>query len=400
MRKNIYLAIVLFTLTTCVRNSQKEDKDDSFATFWDDCDVVAKYDIVNGDTILVCDAKRIKRKKVIPLDLLTKKLEMIKLDATVEDGWVNRRFSRVYFTDNYIAICLAKSPVLLFQKDGTFLRKVGKIGQGPGEFSFLDNICLDEKQNRIYILPMMSKHIFVYDFDGMFLQSIPLPEFIFMGSTLRIISGNRLLITKAIGPNTEYCLWVQDLDGNLIQGVKSEDYFGLSETTSVGTISKNTTNNIDFYMMGQYYNSYHYDIGQNRLKPVFRIEGEDGFLAIHEYPKHFIIQKTKSDPKDDETIEAIIVDKQTLKGCFFDGIQFPSGLIYNQYTLFFPMFNSFFSIADFGSEIMNSIQNTELDKLSNKQLKELEKLKNFLGDPIKYEKDDDLFIFRAEYVFR
>lgn len=121
------------------------------------------------------------------------------------------------------------------------------------------------------------------------------------------------------------------------------------------------------------------------------------FLAIHEYPKHFIIQRTNPNPQNDEIIDAIIIDKQTLKGCFLGGIQLPSGLIYNQYTMFFPMFNSFFSIADFGSEIINSIQNMKLDKLSGKQLKELESLKKLLGDPMKYEIDDDLFIFRAEY---
>ena len=39
----------------------------------------------------------------------------------------------------------------------------------------------------------------------------------------------------------------------------------------------------------------------------------------------------------------------------------------------------------------------ELDNLSNKQLKELERLNKLIGDPMKYEKDDDLFIFKAEY---
>lgn len=150
-------------------------------------------------------------------------------------------------------------------------------------------------------------------------------------------------------------------------------------------------------MMGQYYDSYHYDIAQNRLKPVFRINGEEGFLAIHECPKHFIIQKTKADPKDNEPIEAIIVDKKTLKGCYLGGLQLPSGLIYDQYSIFYPMANSLFSIADFGSEIINIIQNMELDNLSNKQLKELERLNKLIGDPMKYEKDDDLFIFKAEY---
>lgn len=134
-RKNITLIILFTVLTACVRNSLKNDNEDALVTFWNDCDVVGRYDIINGDTILVCDAKSIKQKKVIPSDLLTKKLEMIKVDGDIEEGWVNRRFSRIYFTDNYMAICLAKSPVLLFQKDGTFLRKVGKIGQGPGEFS-------------------------------------------------------------------------------------------------------------------------------------------------------------------------------------------------------------------------------------------------------------------------
>lgn len=396
MIKKKYTIIVLLIFTTCTINFQKEGKEDIFTSFWDDCDIIAQYNIIDGDTILVCNTKNIKQRKIIPLELLVEDFEIIKLDSNVEEGWIDRRFPRVFFTDNYIAVGMAKKPVLLFQKDGTFLREVGKIGQGPGEFSLVDNLYLDENQNRIYILPMTSKQVVLYDFEGAFLQSIPLHEFVFMGSTLKVLPQDQLLITKAKGPGTEYCLWIQDFEGNVIKGIKSLDYFEESQTTAVGVMSKNTTNNIDFNMIGQHC-EYHYDIDQNRLKPVLRIEGEEGFGVIHEFPKHFIVQKTSAAPKADETIEAIIIDKETLKGCFFDGFQLASSLVYNQYGMLFPIGGPYFFIADFGSEILTSIQQMKQNNLSNNQMKELDELKITIGDPLKYEQDDDVFLFKAKY---
>ena len=91
---------------------------------------------------------------IVPLEVTDESLlgEIYHLQITENDIWVH----------HYKDKCICR-----FSRSGKFLNKVGKIGQGPGEFIQLSDFFIDEKHREIYIVSA-SRGIFVYDFDGNF----------------------------------------------------------------------------------------------------------------------------------------------------------------------------------------------------------------------------------------
>ena len=90
-------------------------------------------------------------------------------------------------TERYIYVHpIEEVGVLLFDRQGNFVKTITRYGQGPGEINgtFM-RMQTDEKDNRLYIYT--SERIFIYDLEGNFIETLsPLRSSIF---------------TSSIGPN-------------------------------------------------------------------------------------------------------------------------------------------------------------------------------------------------------
>lgn len=91
--------------------------------------------------------------------------------------------SKLIVTDEYIFVGEIGRPLLCFDRsNGKFLRNIGNIGQGPGEYTGSTDAQVDAEAKRIYIRSAASSY-HCYDFNGKFLQTLNLPEEnFFMGS--------------------------------------------------------------------------------------------------------------------------------------------------------------------------------------------------------------------------
>lgn len=87
---------------------------------------------------------------------LVEDAEYIKLDSP--DGALIKA-GRTYLDEDYIYI-LNDVVYLFSRKDGSFVRKVGKIGQGPGEFKMARNFDIANK--KIYLRLNWQDKIFIY----------------------------------------------------------------------------------------------------------------------------------------------------------------------------------------------------------------------------------------------
>ena len=85
--------------------------------------------------------------------------------------------NKVVVTSEYIIVLdavIAKA-LFLFKKDGTFLRKFGRIGLGPGEYSLISDFYYDTTTGTIYMLDARIGKINLYNIHtGEFLKSIKL----------------------------------------------------------------------------------------------------------------------------------------------------------------------------------------------------------------------------------
>ena len=66
---------------------------------------------------------------------------------------------------------IADGDIFVFDRNGTGLRKFNRLGQGPGEYSHINELILDEENGEIFIVDS-SGRILVYDLYGNFKRSL------------------------------------------------------------------------------------------------------------------------------------------------------------------------------------------------------------------------------------
>ena len=75
--------------------------------------------------------------------------------------------------DNYILIMDPPNSLYVFDREGRFIRKIGSVGQGPGEYISIADFTIDRENKTVYIQDGRLARILKYDLaTGKFIQSI------------------------------------------------------------------------------------------------------------------------------------------------------------------------------------------------------------------------------------
>lgn len=126
--------------------------------------IVGSVEILNGDSVWVCNQSALKDTLVLPLSYFADELQIVKLDNR-DEALVPVR--NVIVSDNYILVWgKDQTPFKLFDKSGKFLGNVGAFGQGPGEYQLIYDAQIDEAGGRIYLLPWNARSLLAYDLKG------------------------------------------------------------------------------------------------------------------------------------------------------------------------------------------------------------------------------------------
>ena len=337
MKEHLYLlSLLLVLVSSCGKSKDSNSKD-----LFEKCNIIATRTVVDGDTLVTCDISGVKQSILLPLSLYTDSLEIIKLDNS-EDALVGRANTTV--TKNFLGIydynnCLYK----LFTRKGKFLRKIGAIGQGPGEYKILYDSQIDEDNNRIYLFPWTTKKILVYDLDGNFIQDIPLPRLVHKGC-LNVDTDQKQLSVLNLPFLGTPVAWLQDFDGNVISE-KMAPHLEFMPDYSHEILNIRYGNSMSFsilYLPPTTDSLYHYSGDKNQLLPVFAATFNED-MPSHYYLEtpHFYsvdIIGPSTDPDFTGTVnDRIIIDKETLKGGYYQlvadqlgGISFEKSS-YNEY---------------------------------------------------------------------
>ena len=210
--------LIISSLCLLLAGSCQNSNHTSFSNGLDNSPVVGTFVQVGDDQVLSCDQKLLTDSIRLPLSFLTEKAEIIHLDnrdeALVSD-------SRLLISDNYILIWNKKqNPFKLFDRKGNFLTTIGAYGQGPNEYLNVYDANIDEKNDRIYILPWQSAQILVYDLKGTPLPPIPLclraPKGTFHVNT----QESTVAVVLLPFPGTPAVAWTQDFQGNRINFIE------------------------------------------------------------------------------------------------------------------------------------------------------------------------------------
>ncbi len=91
------------------------------------------------------------------------------------DCFINR-IDQYSITDNYILIYDQSPPkVLLFDRQGKFIRKIGNIGKGPGEYNRPSDVHISRDEKFILVMDWLK--VMRFGFDGKLIGETKLPVF-------------------------------------------------------------------------------------------------------------------------------------------------------------------------------------------------------------------------------
>ena len=321
MKRVLFYMSALIILGACSGGNRK-------TVSLEDMPVVAHQEVRDGQELTICNLELIADTIDLPLSYFVEDLQMVRLDNR-DEALVGK--GRVSVSENYLLVASSNHiPYKLFRRDGTFVGTVGSIGQGPGEYTMIYDVQIDEKSGRIYMLPWNATSILVYDLQGKFEKNIPLNK---KYEKLRVPKGrikvdaenNRIGVVLLPFDYLPVVAWVQDMEGNFICETSTE-HFKVVPDFSNEVLSLKATDDLSVQITGlKDAPIHHLDMDKGDLKPVFWVDKGNKEVQIHaynEYPYHYdgmiatILrindrQTTSTDPKD------YLVDKQTGKGCFY-----------------------------------------------------------------------------------
>lgn len=115
-------------------------------------------------------SKRIKEKNIFLQDVA--KVEYIPLETT-DDCLIHdeRLLWAIRVTANDVFISVSHD-ILRFSRDGKFLNRIGKYGQGPREMAHNTSIAVDDQKKEVWVYDGAKRRFIVYDFEGNYIREI------------------------------------------------------------------------------------------------------------------------------------------------------------------------------------------------------------------------------------
>jgi hypothetical protein len=100
--------------------------------------------------------------------------ELIPLQSPTEESLI-QTIEQIEESADFFWI-LTDGKVLRFGKDGSFQGQVARKGQGPKEYVGAKQISLNEKNKELYVMDYSGRKMSVFNLNGSFVRSFPLPE--------------------------------------------------------------------------------------------------------------------------------------------------------------------------------------------------------------------------------
>lgn len=118
------------------------------------------------DAIIVDSAESVCEDKTL-MSAIFEVSNVISLETS--DSCLLGEIEKIIKRDGVIYVKSRNMPLTLFDEEGKFMHTVGKIGEGPEDYSML--VDFDIKDGKIYVQTI--KKIQVYDPNGKWIETIP-----------------------------------------------------------------------------------------------------------------------------------------------------------------------------------------------------------------------------------
>ncbi len=271
---------------------------------------------INGNQVITCNVDEISDSIDFLLSNMIDECELVKLETN--DSSLLGGISRIGVSENYMVVyCNDQFPVKLFDRKGNFIRNIGTIGHGPGEYIYLYGLQIDEPNNRIYLTPFaFVNKVLVYDITGNYIQDIPLA---YSSPKCRVYVENEMVTVLSMPFDSVVPVaYQQTYEGSLIKKLPIMNHLIVRTDFNSEVFSNHNSGEYDLKIAGfgngNYDTLYHYNSDLNKLIPKYvnSFTGKRQGSVTTELRRHYY-----SFLYDDYYGKKIIVNKETLKSDFF-----------------------------------------------------------------------------------
>lgn len=138
--------------------------------------------------------------KNLKMSELFSRISYVKLETTQES--LIKEINKIENLDGNILVAdLENTSLLLFSGDGRFIKPIGRMGNGPGEYSGLNDVTIDREGKRILVWDTRSQRILTYDFEGKYVESRTID---FNAEEMEYIGNDKLVFYCDYKSNNNY----------------------------------------------------------------------------------------------------------------------------------------------------------------------------------------------------
>jgi hypothetical protein len=149
--------------------------------------------------------------KSVPLSTIGKSVQYIPLETTPYS--LLKTLTRIELCDSIIFVC-DNDKLLKFDRAGRFIKQIGKMGRGPGEYPLIYDFSIDRTNQLIFIAASRIKETLIFDFDGNFKKSFKVP---YIPIQILVSEMNYILFRNSFpDPNANFNYYITDNEGNIL----------------------------------------------------------------------------------------------------------------------------------------------------------------------------------------
>ena len=136
-------------------------------------------------------------------------------------------------TKDYFFIADGEKPLFVFDREGKFVRKIGAVGRGPGEFHNCNQFHIDEEKGEVYVFNQ--KEFVIYSWDGEYISTVKFPFGGVMSYHMSSL-GDFTFFHSMMGTNSSiFKVYLTDRDLKLKGDIIWEQKVNAAYSLSVGT---------------------------------------------------------------------------------------------------------------------------------------------------------------------
>ncbi len=162
----------------------------------------------------------LKHSGVVKLSELASDVEFVEFDSTNPEAYFKQVRSLSVGKNHIMVVDEHRNQVILFSRTGKFIRLIGRVGKGPGEYLQCWLSAMDPKERCIIVADHLQKQLIKYAITGEFLKFVSYKDLIpvFLLNNIEFIDDDHFgLVARRTGkPSDDFCsVPVFDLDLNL-----------------------------------------------------------------------------------------------------------------------------------------------------------------------------------------